>query len=138
MAISTFSRILLIDDLEMNNEITIFTIKRLYRNIEIVAFTKPVEGLGYIRNEYQQNEVPTLLLLDINMPQMNGWEVVDILAACDPKITRNLTIFMLSSSIDPRDKRKAAEAQNVAGFLERPLTAEMIKELFRDEVGEVV
>lgn len=137
MPTSTIARVLLIDDLEMNNEITSFFIRKLYPAIEVVEFTNPLDGLAYIKAEYQHGGIPTLMLLDINMPELSGWEVVEILNACDKALTKNLNIYILSSTIDTKDKSKAAEASNVAGFLSRPLTAEMMQVLWGDK-GSIV
>ena len=127
MSSSTITRILLIDDLEMNNIISSFTIKKLFPAIEIVSFTEPLEGLVYIKESYQQCKIPMLMLLDINMPILNGWEVLDILNLCSSELTEHLNIYILSSSIDPRDKKRAMDAPKVLGFFERPLTAEMVQ-----------
>lgn len=129
-------RVLLIDDLEMNNEISGFTIKKVHHDIEIVAFTKPVEGLRYIKDTYEHDQVPTVLLLDINMPELNGWDVLDILDSCDDALTKDISIYILSSSIDPRDKHKAANAAKVVGFLERPLTMEMVQHVLTQTKGQ--
>ena len=63
-----------------------------------------------------------LILLDINMPVMNGWEMLDALNENADKLPP-YTVIMITSSIDARDKAKSRNYKNVFGFYEKPLTA---------------
>ena len=69
---------------------------------------------------------PDVLLLDLNMPAMDGWDFIESLSG--KKIESELHI--LTSSIDSRDKRRASMYPIVKGFLNKPLT--------RKEFGEIL
>lgn len=60
-----------------------------------------------------------LVLLDLNMPVMNGWEFLDRLR--DREVARRTVVVIVTSSIDPRDKEKAAEYKMVKSYLSKPL-----------------
>ena len=64
-------------------------------------------------------EVPDLILLDLNMPLMDGWEFLDELARLP--LTRPLCVLVLTSSINPADRAKAASYPTVGGYFAKPL-----------------
>ncbi len=69
-----------------------------------------------------------ILLLDINMPVMNGWELLDKLHEHDDT-SRKIVVVMVTSSVDPVDRIKAQKYQNVVGFVEKPLSPLIIKKI---------
>jgi len=70
---------------------------------------------------------PTLVLLDINMPVMSGWEFLD--AIQDQPFAKLMKVAMVTSSVDASDKLKAKTYPQVIGFLEKPITVEMLNDL---------
>jgi CheY-like chemotaxis protein len=124
-------RFLLIDDDPSNNLLTKISIKKIIENAEVVAHTMPENGIQYIVDEYTQNPVNTVLFLDINMPTLSGWDVLDKFAEMPHLIEPHFTIYVLSSSVDPSDKEKAASNQLVSGYLEKPLSRETLKSMFQ-------
>ncbi|UPT68874.1 MAG: response regulator [Sphingobacteriales bacterium JAD_PAG50586_3] len=127
----TPQRFLLIDDDPSNNLLTKISIKKVIDNAEVIAHTMPEAGIQYIIDEYAANPVQTVLFLDINMPTLSGWDVLDKFAEIPELIVPNFTIYVLSSSVDPSDKAKAASNNLVAGYLEKPLSREVLKSMFQ-------
>lgn len=123
-------RFLLIDDDSSNNLLTKISLKKVIVDAEVVAFTMPDKGLEYIENEFAQNPFPTILFLDINMPMLSGWDVLDKMETLDSSIKKYFTVYMLSSSVDPSDKQRAANNPLVSGYIEKPLNREFLRELF--------
>ena len=74
-------------------------------------------------------ECPTVLLLDINMPGMNGWEFLEKYDNIDSAIKSRITVFLLSFSIDHRDKQMAANNKYVKGFLTKPFKKSIVEEV---------
>jgi CheY-like chemotaxis protein len=68
-----------------------------------------------------------LILVDINMPVMNGWDFLKEYAQVES--SREDTIIMLSSSIDFQDRQKSKDFPYVDGFIEKPLTFEKLKNI---------
>ena len=95
------------------------------------SFIDPEEALNFIKAEYS-NKVNTsvLLLLDINMPGMSGWEFLAEFNKFSDHIRDQFTIYILSSSVDLIDKKMAADWDMVAGFISKPLKKEALKNIF--------
>ena len=120
-----FDLIVLIDDDPINNLINKRLINKLDLSPTVVEFLEAEKALKFIAEDRIKN---TLILLDINMPVMNGWDFLNHYAELEKK--RKDKIVMLSSSIDHQDIKKSKEFSYVKGFIEKPLT--------RDKLGEVL
>ncbi|WP_452219173.1 response regulator [Lacinutrix undariae] len=70
-------------------------------------------------------DFPELILLDLNMPIMDGWQFLDEFIKEKP--TKKAIIYIISSSIDPVDIEKAKEYENVSSFVIKPITRDKIK-----------
>ena len=123
-------RFILIDDEMYSNKISKTFIKKLFPVAEVIEFLSPIEGLQFIHDTYKEHSVPTAILLDINMPEMNGWQVLEKLLELPAIIKDCLSVYMLSSSIDPKDKQKAEAHILLKGYIEKPLSREILQQLF--------
>ena len=89
--------ILLIDDDEINNFLSREIINMYMPSTKIDSFTNPEEALEYIREKLKlQQPLPDIILLDINMPLMDGWE---FLKAIDEIEIMLLAIFFRKHSL---------------------------------------
>ncbi len=86
----------------------------------ILFFEKLEKGEEPIEN------LPELILLDINMPLMGGWEFLDHFGTRFPQYAKGMPIFILSSSINPDDKEKANSDSRIICLLEKPFDFEQI------------
>lgn len=120
-------RITVIDDDSITNLFCKLIIQQaLGTNIEIRTFTKPQKALDTIEKEYSNRPVKTILFLDINMPVLNGWEVLEKLEGSEIDIKKYITVYMLSSSVDPRDRMRSEGSPLVKGFIEKPLDVPVV------------
>jgi CheY-like chemotaxis protein len=117
-------RFIIVDDDATNNILCKYTIKKAAPTSDVQAFEFPAEALKYISSAYEnaEGETTTILFLDINMPEIDGWDFLDEFAKMDDRIHKQFVIYLLSSSIDPSDKQRAASANFVKGFLSKPLS----------------
>ena len=68
---------------------------------------------------YAGANMPDLILLDLDMPLMDGWEFLDALAS--ESLASSVRVFVLTSSINAEDKAKTAAYPEVQGFFTKPL-----------------
>lgn len=112
-----------IDDDRSNNLICEFVIRQYNPEAEITVFTKPEKGLEFLRGleEDPKEEEGLIVFLDINMPEMSGWELLDSLKSLRSHTINRLNIFMVSSSVEDFTE-KSAEYPFVLDFLSKPLS----------------
>jgi len=114
--------IVLIDDDPIS---TFITEKLIFKNIrvpyKIFKFESAIDALKEI-----YHIKPNYLFLDLNMPEMTGW---DFLEKFNYK-KNNPEIYILSSSVDERDIKKASRYSQVKKYLSKPLIKQSIKNIF--------
>lgn len=108
--------ILLVEDDEVDAELVVRGFRKLKIANPIVIAKDGVDALSHLRGEkgFATIESPFLILLDINMPRMNGHEFLTELRA-DPKLHESI-VFVLTTSSAEKD-RLAAYNHNIAGYL---------------------
>lgn len=115
-------KIVLIDDDPIS---TFVTEKLILKNVK-----EPCEFYKYQSAKIALNEIdsirPNYLFLDLNMPEMNGWDFLDHF---HPK-NNEAQIYILSSSVDQRDIFKASQYDLVKDYLSKPLIKKYIKSIF--------
>jgi CheY-like chemotaxis protein len=122
--------VLLIDDDEITNFISVAVIERTnkFSHIEIAGSGK--EGLEYLQTCLSEKKnLPSLILLDINMPIMTGWQFLEELERFADRVLEKAKIFMLSSSQNPEDLLKANKHPFLSGFIRKPLKFEKFIQL---------
>jgi CheY-like chemotaxis protein len=113
----------LIDDDPMNNLISKLTIEMTLGQTDVRAFVNPENALEFFQNEFSTvQDAYALLLLDIHMPSMSGWEFLEMFDNLSFEVKDRVKICILSSSIDDRDKERSYANKNVLDFLLKPLT----------------
>lgn len=92
------------------------------------VFQDGKEALKYIEKGAPQ-EKPYLVLLDINMPGMNGWEFLD--AVQNKSFKDNIFVAMVTSSVNTQDMNTAKEYPQVIQYIEKPLQSEVFENLHK-------
>jgi len=131
----TLPEFMVIDDDPVNNLICHTIIQLTISEAVVQTFTDPEKGLDYIQSVYDGSDPKkAVLFLDINMPSISGWDVLDKLKSFPEAVKEQVTVYMLSSSVDPNDKEKAGNDNLVTGYIAKALSQVKLLELFPDHV----
>jgi len=119
--------ICIVDDDEIYQKI----IKKLITRADVfddaVFYTGAKEVLHDLINS--NIELPSVILLDINMPIMDGWQFLENLENSFPSLYDSTEIYMVTSSIAYSDREKVEEYPRLSGFLSKPMSVEKLKEI---------
>ncbi len=131
--------ILLVDDDEVYLFVTKKILSNLSKDILINTFTDGEKAIEYITLCIQETvELPEIILLDINMPFMDGWGFLSEFKKMKPKLPdQNVNIFLVTSSNDPNDLKRAQEFEELTGYVVKPVfenkLAEILAEVYNGE-----
>lgn len=111
-----------------------FTAKRIIQlsspSSTIRQFNSGSDALDYLaRNRQIHENLPDVLLLDINMPVTDGWMFLDAYQKMRSSICKDIMIYVVTSSIDSRDISHAKQYPEVRGYISKPLGADKVKEI---------
>jgi CheY-like chemotaxis protein len=118
----------LIDDDFISVFLTEKLLKREGLGDVVRSFQSPQEAVGYLQQTLPA-EVPELILLDLNMPLMNGWDVLEALKPYEEELTQRCFIYILTSSLALADTSRAKEFGLVTGLIHKPLDKKHIHEI---------
>jgi len=122
---------LVIDD----DDINIFIIKKVIEKtgyeVDMISKSNGQLAVDYLTSIANNVEIfPHIILVDINMPVLNGWEFLEVYEKLNIQ-RQKVFLYMLSSSVYEYDIEKAKGFKSVDGFISKPLTIERLKELLQ-------
>jgi len=90
---------------------------------QILVFPDGAKAIQYmVEMKDQPEELPDVVLLDVNMPVMNGWQFLDEFRLLKPSLHKKIAVLMVSSSIDPQDIELAKKYAVVTDYIVKPVT----------------
>ena len=124
--------IAIVDDDEVHQ----FTLKKQIEfsglSDEIIVFSDGEEVFKYFESNLNNPErIPDVIFLDINMPIMDGWDFVSEFKRLKSSLTKEVSIFMVSSSIREEDIRRAKGILEISDYIVKPISSQTLFNLIQ-------
>ena len=119
------------DKIYVNLVKKIIEIKKLSKNLLI--FKNGKEALDHFKlilENASEEVLPDIIFLDINMPVMDGWEFLNEFIKIKNNFEKKITLYVVSSSIDPRDLERAKSFNLVTDYLIKPIELKKFEKIF--------
>ena len=119
------------DSIYVNLVKKIIETKKLCDNLLI--FNNGKDGIDYfesILQNLEHNDIPEIILLDINMPVMDGWEFIERFTKIQNKFKKRITLYVVSSSINATEIEKAKSLSSVENYLVKPVNIDELEAVF--------
>ncbi len=124
--------IALVDDDKIFQLTTLRTIQAAKLTDKVLQFENGEEALLFLKEHAAESEnLPDYIFLDINMPYVDGWMFLEDYASLKFDLKKEISIFMVSSSIDPRDVSRAKLDANVREYIIKPVSREKLIEVIK-------
>ncbi|WP_367752012.1 response regulator [Flavobacterium sp. WC2430] len=116
----------LIDDDKLSIRLMSMLISKNKFCEEIISFSNPQVALDILKeNCNDPQKLPDVILLDLNMPILDGWQFLDEFILLPLK--KDISIFIVTSSIDPSDIEMAKKYDMVKSYIMKPITAKKLE-----------
>lgn len=125
--------IMLIDDNKIDLFVSQKIIEKFNAEFKVQMFKSAMLAINYLKelelnmNFESINTVPNVIFLDINMPQINGFQFLDEIHKLNFMHNNSIEIYMLSSSSCIQDINNAKGKGLCSGYINKPLTIEKLK-----------
>lgn len=120
------NKIFLLDDDPIVNVINEQLFRKFNASKQYIVCRTSQEAMDYIDSA---DSLPEIVIIDLNIPLINGF---DFLNRFYDKFLNNLSVYILTSSINPVDYNKAMNYPFVKGYLKKPLTREIVQKIITE------
>jgi CheY-like chemotaxis protein len=125
-----YKSVLLVDDSYIDNLINRKILDNGNFAESITVIESPNDAYNYIKDLYLEGkELPQIIFLDLRMPVMNGFEFLKALTDLPGLGPDKIKIYVLTSSLDPKDIKRVKENNLVSRFIGKPLTSQILQEI---------
>lgn len=98
---------------------------------EILSFFNGQEAFDFFQKNVENDEaLPELVMLDVNMPVKNGWDFLQDYQTLPSEMRSKIKLYMVTSSVIQSDIDKANDNENIISFVSKPITNEKLTEIF--------
>jgi CheY-like chemotaxis protein len=120
--------IFLIDDDPIQLKIAVKMLERAIPRGGVTTFSDGGSALEFLETHRQQAELlPDLIFLDLNMPELSGWDFLEIFEGIKQTLAKHIGIYILSSSEDEQDLERSKGHLSVLDYIVKPITDDRIR-----------
>ncbi len=130
----TFKKVLLIDDDDIVNSINSVIIKHARFANEVESVNNVPTAIEFLNRAKNNNEIPEVIFLDLNMPDLDGWDFMEEYQKLG--INGEVKVVMLTSSISTKDEERASSTEQIAAFISKPLSPELLENIYQSHLLE--
>jgi CheY-like chemotaxis protein len=117
-----------------NDEVYKFLVKKILEIKEladsVLMFSDGEEVYNYIKqNKGKPDLLPDIILLDINMPIMDGFLFMEEYIKLKHEINKDIAIYLVTSSIDPIDLKRSKKYTDIKDFITKPISVEVLEKI---------
>lgn len=123
----------IVDDDDIYRYSIMRTLKDLNVTKKILVFRDGEEAIDFmLDNLGNSQDLPDVIFLDINMPIMDGFEFMEEYVKIKPKVGKKITVYMISSSVNPVDLEKAKSISEISDYIVKPIEAEKLVTIIKE------
>ncbi|ADY31012.1 MULTISPECIES: response regulator [Cellulophaga] len=123
----------IIDDDDIYQFTIVKTIKALGLAKKIMVFSDGEEAKDFMLDNIKNNyELPDVIFLDNNMPIMDGFQFMEEYVKFKPQLDKKITVYMVSSSVDPVDIERANNVSEINGYIIKPIKPGQLKSIIEN------
>ncbi len=120
-----------------DDKIYTFLIKKTIEQTNLVdmvkIFDNGLNALNFLKkNAANHDSLPEIILLDLSMPIMDGWQFIEEYANIKTEIKKKVVIVMWSSSVNPINIERASKISEISKYIIKPMKLEEVKMVFDD------
>tara|TARA_R110002167_G_scaffold128570_14_gene310950 strand:+ start:854 stop:1270 length:417 start_codon:yes stop_codon:yes gene_type:complete len=129
--------ICIVDDDDIYRFTLTKTLELLQLSDKIIVFSDGEEAFDFMLDNLKKtNELPDIIFLDIDMPIMDGFQFMEEYVKIKPKVGKKITIYMVSSSVDPVDIDRAKKISEISDYIIKPIRAGTLRSILEKLLDE--
>ena len=100
----------------------------------LLVFNDGKQSINYFEtslNTINENDIPEIIFLDLNMPILDGWEFIERFKKIKNKFDKNIKLYVVSSSINPTDINRAKSLNEVNDYIKKPMNIDALEKIFK-------
>lgn len=113
-----------------DDEIFHFIVKKMFGlqgwDVRVNSFLSAEDAIEDL-NDFAARRLPCLIILDMNMQRMNGWDFIEAFRKLKTKLTQDVPIIMCSSSMNIQDMEKVERTPELMAYITKPLDKHKMK-----------